>query len=363
MTRGARAFLQPLTFEGLIHRRVFTDVFEGWEDGGTGHVSLAREADVLVIAPATANTLARLAHGMVDDMLSAIALATQAPIVLAPAMEHHMWHHDATRGNLRLLRDRGAVVVGPAEGRLASGAMGTGRLAPTAEIVDAIRGVLGQHGPLAGKRMVVTAGGTQEALDPVRFLGNRSSGRMGVAIANAARSAGADVQVIATRSVARELVPAQSVVVESAQDLEIAVTRAVATADVLVMAAAVADFRPATAAEHKIKKRPGQEVLSLELVRTPDIIAGVSQPGLLKVGFAAETEDLEANAQRKLSAKGMHMIVANNAVATIGQARSRATIFVPGQAPSYLPEADKELVAEAIVVHIIRLLEAGVADA
>jgi phosphopantothenoylcysteine decarboxylase/phosphopantothenate--cysteine ligase len=363
MTDGATRFVQPLTFEGLTHQRVFTGVFDGWDEGGTGHVQLAAEADLLLIAPATANTIARLAQGLVDDMLSAVALATQAPIVIAPAMEHHMWNHLATQANVALLRERGVSFVGPAEGRLASGAMGQGRLAPLNSLLAAARVALGNAGPLAGKRVVVTAGGTQEAIDPVRYIGNRSSGRMGVSLAQAAAEAGAEVRLIATRSVDPAWLDSTAEIVESARDLQQAVERAVDSADVLIMAAAVADFRPATVGTQKIKKQQSQETLDLLLVRNPDIIAGIDRPGLMKVGFAAETESLLENAQHKLASKGLAMIVANEAVATIGGERSVATLITRDGEPRELPEAAKEVVAREIVQEIARLLQKETPDA
>jgi phosphopantothenoylcysteine decarboxylase/phosphopantothenate--cysteine ligase len=363
MTTGARRFLQPLTFEGLTHRRVYTDVFEGWGEGHTGHVELAADTDLLLVAPATANTIARLAQGNVDDMLSAIALATQAPIVIAPAMEHHMWNHPATIANIATLRERGCEIVAPATGRLASGAVGEGRLAPTGEIVAAVRTALGRDGPLAGKTVVVTAGGTQEAIDPVRFVGNRSSGRMGIALVDAARDAGAAVHLIATRNVDPALLTGHVTIVESATELQSAVESATPGADVLIMAAAVADFRPGHVAERKIKKQPGSETLDLHLVRNPDIIAGVNRPGLVKVGFAAETDDLIGHAQAKLDAKGLDLIVANEAVATIGSDRSEATLIVRGGAPVHLPEATKDIVAARIVAEIAAIVERRIADA
>ncbi|MBA2470037.1 MAG: bifunctional phosphopantothenoylcysteine decarboxylase/phosphopantothenate--cysteine ligase CoaBC [Chloroflexia bacterium] len=363
MTAGARQFIQPLTFEGLTHRRVYTGVFEGWNDGHTGHVELASGADLLLIAPATANTIARLAHGNVDDMLSAIALATAAPIVIAPAMEQHMWLHPATVANVETLRERGVTFAGPDAGRLASGAMGQGRLAATGEIVAAARAALGRGGPLAGRTVVVTAGGTQEPIDPVRFIGNRSSGRMGIALAEAAIDAGAAVRLIVTRNVDPQLVSGDVVVVESARELREAVDDALPAADVLAMAAAVADFRPERVSDQKIKKQGGQESLDLRLVRNPDIIAGVEKAGLLKVGFAAETEHVVAHAAAKLEAKGLDLIVANEAVATIGSERSQATLIARDRAPVSLPEAPKHVVAARIVDEIVRLLTLEDADA
>ncbi len=358
MTEGARQFIQPLTFEGLTHRRVRTSVFEGWDDGGTGHVELAANANLVLIAPATANTIARLAQGVVDDMLTAVALATSAPILIAPAMEHHMWHHPATKANVRTLTDRGVRVVGPASGRLASGATGDGRLAPLPEIVLAARAALGQAGPLAGKTVVVTAGGTREAIDPVRFIGNGSSGQMGVAIALAAIDQGADVRLIATDSVDATTLPPGTTVVSSALELQAAVEAQVAGADVVIMAAAVADFRPAVRAGQKVKKQPGQETWSIDLVKNPDIIAGIVRSGLLKVGFAAETEHILEHARQKLASKGLDLIVANDAVATIGSRRSAATLIARDREPVHLPEADKQDVANRIIEEVVRLLRA-----
>lgn len=359
MTEGARRFIQPLTFEGLTHRRVYTGVFDGWGDGHTGHVELAANADLLLIAPATANTIARLAQGNVDDMLTAIALATTAPIVIAPAMEHHMWRHPATATNVATLRERGVGLVEPASGRLASGAIGEGRLAPTAEIVGAVRAALGRGGPLAGKTVVITAGGTQEAIDPVRFIGNRSSGRMGIALAGAAIDAGATVRLIATANVERSLLTGKVEIVESALDMQAAVEAAVPSADVLIMAAAVADFRPDYAETSKIKKEPGQETLDLHLVRNPDIIAGTTATGLLKVGFAAETERMAEHAVAKLHAKGLDLIVANDAVATIGSARSQATLIARDGGRIELEEGSKAAVAVRVIAEIVRLMNGG----
>ena len=363
MTEGAGHFVQPLTFEGITHRRVFTGVFEGWDNGETGHVALADNADLLLIAPATANTIARVALGLAEDMLGAVALAIQAPIVVAPAMEHRMWHHPATQANVDTLRQRGVSIVGPASGRLASGATGDGRMSSTAEIVVAARRALGRGGPLAGKKVVVTAGGTQESIDPVRFVGNRSSGRMGLALAEAALDVGADVHVIATHGVDPLLLWGDAVVVESASEMELAVHRAVVDADILIMAAAVADFRPAAKAEQKIKKQDGQDSLEISLVRNPDIVASVPSASLLKVGFAAETEHMLDNAVRKLESKGLDLIVANDAVATIGSDRSRATLIARDREPLQLPEADKQVVASRIVDEIVRLMEPQTTDA
>jgi phosphopantothenoylcysteine decarboxylase / phosphopantothenate---cysteine ligase len=358
LTAGAREFIQPLTFQALTKRPVHTGPFEGWTAESFGHVTLAREASALLIAPATANTLARLAGGFADDMLGAVALSTEAPFVLAPAMEHHMWLHAATQANVRTLSERGATIVPPESGRLASGYEGEGRLASTETILGTLRFVLGRGGPLADRRVVVTAGGTQEPLDPVRFIGNRSSGQMGVALAEAARDQGATVTLITGPTV--NALPSGMRIkrIGSARELHSAVEESVIDADVLIMAAAVADFRPEQTATQKIKKQAGQELFTLELVRTADILASIDRPGLLKVGFAAETESLVENARQKLISKNLALIIANDAVDTIGSTESAATFLRRDHEPVSLPRMRKDALARRIVAEIADLLAA-----
>lgn len=357
MTVGATQFVQPLTFQALSHQPVFSDVFAGWDAGGRGHVTLAAEADVLLIAPATANSIAKLAAGMVDDMLTAVALATGAPLVIAPAMEHHMWHHPATQANVETLRQRGATIVTPESGYLASGASGDGRLAGIERIIAAVRCVLGRGGPLSGTRMVITAGGTREALDPVRYLGNRSTGTMGLALVDAAIDLGATVTLIAGPTLTAPPVGVHLIPVESAQEMAEAVWSETATADVLVMAAAVADFRPRELSMQKIKKALGQDSLQLDLVRNPDIIAETLHPDLLKVGFAAETEQLEQFARQKAKSKGLAMIVANDAIRTIGSPDSEAMLIFPDRETVRLPSMPKSHLAAKIMDAIVELRE------
>ncbi len=362
MTVGATQFVQPLTFQALSHQPVSNDVFAGWDDGGRGHVTLAADADVLLIVPATANSIAKLAAGMVDDMLTAVALATGAPLVIAPAMEHHMWHHPATQANVETLRQRGATIVNPESGYLASGASGDGRLAGIERIIAAVRHVLGRGGSLQDTRMVITAGGTREALDPVRYLGNRSTGTMGLALVDAAIDLGATVTLIAGPTLATMPAGVQLIPVESAQEMAEAVWSETATADVLVMAAAVADFRPRELSMQKIKKVPGQESLQLELVRNPDIIAETRHPDLLKVGFAAETEQLEHFARQKAKSKGLAMIVANDAIRTIGSTDSEAMLIFPDRETVRLPSMPKSHLAVRIMNAIVELRERAADD-
>ena len=312
LTRAAIEFIAPLAFRALTGREPYVDMFRDGAEG-EAHVELARRADVMLIAPASASTLARLAHGLAEDMVSLTALATQAPLLVAPAMDSQMWEHAATQANRALLEGRDVQFLGPVEGRLASGRSGAGRMLEPEAIVGLVRARLGrERGDMAGCRVVVTAGGTREAIDPVRYVGNRSSGKMGYALAEAARDRGADVVLVSSAALAPP--PGVAVVpVESALDMQRAVQAECARADVLVMAAAVADYRPANPAERKLK-RAGADELTVPLVQNPDIIASVQGPRV-KVAFAAETDDLLANAERKLAAKGAHLIVANDVTA------------------------------------------------
>ncbi len=315
MTRASQNFINPLTFSALTGRPVTTDMWSS----GTGqilHVTMGREADLFIVAPATAHTIARLALGLADDALTSTALASRAPLLLAPAMETGMWEHPATQEHVRILLERGAFVVGPMAGRLASGAVGIGRMAEPPQIIDMARKVLGRTGPLAGVHVVLTAGGTQEALDPVRFLTNRSSGKMGMALAVSARDFGATVTVI--HSPLQVPVPfgVTSVLVSTAIEMRDATFDILPRTDVLIGAAAVADYRPATVADQKIKKKDGS--LPVELVRNPDILGEIGQQRSrtgrpkVAVGFAAETEDLLANAKAKLESKKLDLILVND---------------------------------------------------
>lgn len=315
LTAHAAAFVTPLTFRSITGREPYLDMFRPHGEDGEAHVELARRADLIVVAPATASTMARIAHGLADDFVSLTALATTAPLLMAPAMDSQMWEHAATQANRALLAERGVQFLGPASGRLASGRVGAGRLVEPAEIVEYVKARLGrEHGDLVGRRVVVTAGGNREPIDPVRFIGNHSSGKQGYAIAAAARDRGATVTLISTAGLPPP--PAvEMVAVASHAEMFAAVQHACRGADVLVMAAAVADYRPLTPADHKIKRERAQE-LTIELTQNADIIASIDEPGLVKVAFAAETDDLMANAARKLKAKGARLLVANDVTAT-----------------------------------------------
>ncbi len=351
MTREATQFIGPLTFEALTHRHVVTDVMALLPDSQIGHVAMAKRADIFVIAPASAHTIAKLAHGLADDAVSATALDTHAPLVIAPAMETGMWEHAATQENVAKLVTRGAVIVEPSEGHLASGASGRGRLANLDDIVDTIRGVLGRGGDLARRVIVVTAGGTQEPIDPVRVIANHSSGKMGFAIAKAARDRGARVTLIASATGLRIPCGIDFVPASSAREMRTAVLRAIVDSDALVMAAAVADFRPEQAAEQKIKKGK-TETLMLELVKNPDILGDVarhaSRPALV-IGFAAETDDLLANARTKLESKNLDLIIANLVPSAFGSDIVKATLLERGGTVTELPPIAKEELAEQIL--------------
>jgi len=357
MTEAAQRFVTPLTFQALTKRPVRIDIFADWLGEDTGHVGLARNAGILVVAPATAHTIARLALGLSDDLLGAVYLSTRAPVLVVPAMESGMYLHLATQEHLQTLTSRGAVVLTPGEGHLASGATGVGRLPDTAEIIAAISGILGKSGLLAGKRVVVTAGGTQEPLDPVRFIGNRSSGKMGYAIAEEAANAGAEVTLISGPVAIAPPPGVKLVRVTTANSMEIAVREAVQHADALVMAAAVADYAPAEVSEQKIKK--SGETLTVNLKRNPDILgnlAGMELPGLVRIGFAAETQDLLENARQKLQKKSLDMIVANDAVASIGSEQSTLTLIRRDGSVEELPPMPKQAGARIIVERLAQML-------
>jgi phosphopantothenoylcysteine decarboxylase/phosphopantothenate--cysteine ligase len=357
MTRETTLFVSAMTFESLTHRHVVTDVMELLPDSQIGHVAMAKRADVFVIAPATAHTIAKIAHGFADDAVSATALDIRAPLIIAPAMETGMWENVVTQDNVATLKARGAIIVEPGSGHLASGLSGRGRLADVDDIVDTIRAVLGRIGDLANRKIVVTAGGTQEAIDPVRVIANHSSGKMGFAIAEAARDRGARVTLIGGVTNLRVPHGVEFVSALSAREMHDAVMDEIADADVLVMAAAVADFRPAQAAEQKIKKGSA-ETLTLELVRNPDILKEVAEHSrhlppaprhLIVIGFAAETQDLLANARAKLESKNLDLIVANPVPQTFGSELDQATLITRGGDVTELPPMQKEELAEKIL--------------
>jgi phosphopantothenoylcysteine decarboxylase/phosphopantothenate--cysteine ligase len=309
MTRGAQAFVTPLTFQAVSGNPVHTDLLDEQAEAGMGHIELARWADRVLVAPATANFMARLAHGLADDLLSTLCLATSAPVLLAPAMNQQMWAHEATRSNCKILQSRGVQLLGPDSGSQACGETGAGRMVEPASLVEAVMG--SDPAVLQGYHVLISAGPTYEDIDPVRYVGNRSSGRMGFAVAEAARAAGARVSLVAGPVDLATPEGVDRTDVRSASEMQKAVLGLAATADVFISVAAVADYTPASPAAQKIKK--GLPKQKLELVSTPDILAEVAalDDGPMTVGFAAETENLREHALGKLSSKGLDMIAAN----------------------------------------------------
>ncbi len=357
MTEAATKFVAPLTFQTITAQPVTTEMFALLKETEIGHISLAERADLVAIVPATANTIAKLAHGLADNMLTATVLATKAPVIIAPAMDAGMYENAITQDNLKLLCMRGMTIVGPDYGRLASGAIGWGRLAEAKELLDSIRTILGRKGDLAGRRILVTAGGTREPIDPVRFISNRSSGKMGYCLAEAAWDRGAEVALISGPSAEPKPGGVSFSPVETAQEMAEAVEENISAfnPEVLIMAAAVADYRPASVAESKIKK--GDEKLTLTLERTTDILSQVAPHGLLKVGFAAETENLVENALSKLREKGLALIVANPVPATFGAEESQATIIEKDGKVTELGLLPKAELADRILDKVLALMD------
>ena len=356
MTEEAVQFISPITLRAITGRPVVTKMFDLTSELSVGHISLAKFADIIVIAPATANIIAKLAAGIADDMLCCTVLATKAPILIAPAMHTNMYNNPVTQDNLSKLKARDFVIVGPATGRLVSGQGGVGRLADINDIMDSIRKILGRDGNFAGRNIVVTAGGTQEPIDPVRYVSNRSSGKMGYALAEAARDRGAKVTLITAPASLPEPVGVDVVKVNTAQEMHQAVENVTSQADALIMAAAVADYRPIKAAKDKIKK--GRAGLTLELERTPDILGSV-KGDFIKVGFAAESSNLVENAKQKLQQKELAFIVANDITASdsgFGTDTNRVTIIDREGKIDSLPLLAKREVADKVLDRVAEFL-------
>lgn len=352
MTENATKLVQPLTFETLSCRPVCVDTFSRTESWDVKHISLAQKADVMVVAPATANLMAKFAHGIADDMLSTTLLATKAPVLLAPAMNTGMWTAAATQHNLQVLRERGVKTVGPGSGFLACGDSGDGRMSEPVEIVEAICAILSPKQNLAGLKVLVTAGPTVERIDPVRYLTNDSSGKMGYALAQAAQERGAEVTLLSGPVHQPVPVGVQLVPVTSTMSLYEAMLDRCGQQDIIVQAAAPADYRVEHPADQKIKKQSG-EALLLTLVENPDIAKAVGQrkqPGQVLVGFAAETQNVLANAQSKLSKKNLDLIVANDVTAEgagFGVDTNIVTL-VTAHGVTTLPKMSKRDVADRI---------------
>src|SRR5580700_1555696 len=362
MTRGAREFITPLTFAALTGQKVITDLFaeSGGEtnlDSAIEHIAVAQRTDLLLVAPATADILAKFAQGIADDFLTTLFLATTAPVVVAPAMNVNMWMHAATQANLDVLRARGVHVVEPGAGSLACGMVGAGRMAEPEAIADAALAFLGRRHDLAGEVVLVTAGGTREALDPVRFLGNRSSGKMGYALAEAAQCRGARVILISGPSALYPPSHCEFIKVTTADEMRKAVLERMGEATMIIKAAAVADYRPLNVSEQKLK-RTGP--LTIELAPTEDILAEVVRrrhPGQLIVGFAAETQNRMENGRAKLLRKGADAIVVNDVAGDhVGiDADRNAATFLTLSTSIELPEMPKRKLADRILDEIVSL--------
>ena len=312
MSYGATQFVTPLAFRSITHRTVVIDSFDPESEYSVEHVALAQQADVIVVAPATVHCIAKLALGLADDPLTTTIVAAKCPLVVAPAMDGNMYDHPATQSNIATLKKRGVVIAGPGTGRLASGLSGVGRLLETQELLGYISYTIGKDGDLAGRTVVVSAGGTMEPIDPVRVITNHSSGKMGYALAEAARDRGADVVLVTAPTSLPDPALVNVVQIRTAEQMGEAIQRHLDKADALVMAAAVADYRPATAADQKIKK--AEDDLNISLAKTTDILKS-AEGNYVRVGFAAESQNLVENAKAKVASKKLDLIVANDITA------------------------------------------------
>lgn len=364
LTKGAQQFVTPLAAAALSGQRVHTDLFDRNDEAEIGHIGLARDADIVVIAPATANLLAKMAGGIADDLASTVLLATDRPVLAAPAMNPKMWQNPATRRNLATLKRDGISFVGPNDGALAEAETGTGRMSEPLEIVAAVEAVLskksGEQGLLAGRRIIITSGPTVEPIDPVRYIVNRSSGKQGHAIARAAAAAGAEVVLVSGPVRLADPEGVETIHVESAREM-LAAVESMLPADIAVFAAAVADWRSAASVEQKIKK-DGGKIPPLELVENPDILATVAgspdkRPPLV-VGFAAETEHVLDHARAKLARKGCDLIVANDVSHGTGVmgGDSNRVHLVSAEGVVSWPTLSKEEVGERLINHLAAIL-------
>ena len=351
LTEAATEFVSDLTFKSLTHREVYTSLYSQDSNLSINHVALAESADLIIVAPATANTIAKIANGISNDVLTTTILATTAPIIIAPAMDANMFDNPATEANVTTLIGRGFFIAGPAEGRLASGLMGKGRMIEPFDIMGAANMLLGKDGDLSGKKIVVSAGGTEEAIDPVRNITNRSSGKMGYAIAEAARDRGAMVSLVAAPNHLAKPIGISVTNIQSAEDMKKAIEDECLEADALIMAAAVADWRPLKKLDSKAKKDKSDH-WSLELVKNPDIVAGINSSKLIKVGFAAESENLVENSKTKIESKNLDFIVANDITASdsgFSVDTNRVTIIHPDGTTEVLPLMSKYDVGHSIL--------------
>ena len=356
LSKAAESFVGALTFEALTHRAVLHADDAMTADHRIAHVEIAKDADIVVVAPATANTIARLAHGQADDLGAAVVLTTGAPVMVAPAMESDMYAHSATQANLTALRERKVRIVEPATGRLASGAYGPGRLPTTPELMDVIREVLGRDGPLNGRVLVVSAGGTREHLDPVRFIGNPASGRQGVELARASIERGAATRLVLGPATIDPPINAETTHVSSASEMLDALRQATCGCDVLIMNAAVGDYRPVVTSKSKLK-RDGMNT-RIDLVENPDLLASL-EGDFIRVGFAAETDNHLTNAREKLRVKGLDALVVNDVAQSdrgFGAETNAVTILRPNYCDQEVTLTGKAAVADAVLDVVVELV-------
>ncbi len=369
LTQAATNFVTPLTFQSVTGQPAFTEQDLWGSQGHVQHIGLARQANLVVIAPATANTIAKLAHGIADNLLTVTSLAARSPMILAPAMDAGMYSHPATQTNLEILRQREVSIIGPIEGHLASGLSGIGRMVEPIDLLGHIRYVLSQRGPLKGKKFVITAGRTFEPIDPVRGITNRSSGKQGFALAQAALDRGADVILITGPTNLDTPSGAQRIDIQTAGEMHDEVLKVIPGSTALIMAAAVADFRPISPAEHKVKKANG--IPDIKFERTPDILGEIQKDKAknghpqISVGFAAESRDLLSNARKKLEEKQLDLIVANDISASdsgFAVDTNRVTILDAGGGEEVLPVISKYEIAQFVLERVVGLLGLSVGE-
>lgn len=366
LTQPALEFISPLTFQSVTGVKAYMDEDLWGGEGHVVHVQIGHTTDLLVIAPASANTIAKLANGLADNLLTVTALAAACPILIAPAMDAGMYGHPATQKNIEILKSRGVYFIGPDEGHLASGLVGPGRMSEPSEIAGFVRWLLSRKNPLKGKKIVITAGGTREAIDPVRYISNRSSGKQGYALAQAALDYGAEVTLISTPTSLKELYGSRLVQVQSADEMYNAVMAEIEDANALIMSAAVADFTPSEFHEEKIKKDKGFD--AIKLTRTRDIIAEAAKMkreknlNLKIIGFAAESENLKNNAKKKMTEKEMDMIVANDITepqAGFSVDTNKVLLMFADGSVEQLPLLQKSEVSEKVIQHLASWLMEG----
>tara|TARA_Y100001970_G_scaffold237900_1_gene298714 strand:- start:19266 stop:20471 length:1206 start_codon:yes stop_codon:yes gene_type:complete len=357
MTKSSQEFLTPLAFKSITHRDVVTNMYDINSEFAINHVGLAESADIIVIAPATANTIAKISNGMSDDSLTTTVLASKCPIVIAPAMDGNMFDNPATQSNIATLISRGVFISGPEYGRLASGLIGNGRMTSPKNLVDIITMTLGSKGDLSGKKILISAGGTTEPIDPVRFITNKSSGKMGYSIAAAARDRGANVTLVSASNMLENPIGIQIKKVRTSSEMYDVISKEITEMDAIIMAAAVSDWTPKKYSDSKSKKN-GSENWSIDLIKTTDIIANISKPNLIKIGFAAESDNLIQNGKSKIQSKSLDLIVANDILDKENGFESdtnKVSIIHPNGDVEIIPTMPKYEVGNEILDRMIRL--------